>query len=582
MNAFIDCIASNNLIDDKSYSSRKIIQDGYVQTGEISKTSDGKGYNSCPDLYALVSSTKNPKILKNKDLFISNLKKLAKTYYAKGSLDELEFYTLKDGNGEYIFPKDDFYGIEMPKQFTSNQFHLMRTMLPHHAYWREKSHHEQVILKEKLLTDMEKKYSVAMQTFTLNAEAETDLKSLSSDGTLSSCTLNHFFTLKMDKLRSFVKVRYAEDIYDESKKLPNRKGSMADVGNNTGSPKLLEMAFVMRDEPVIAQHPAKPTLDLVENITRVSPIPVSEEHNVLSQFEFFEVNEVWIENAKNAIENDFKEEIPTVEQLKDSTCAETLRNRLHIHLKKFNLDPTDSLWHFFFKNFDRMSVLLKLLGYVQTDNRLKNAPFSGHLFNTSFLHNHELHQIGHSSYHGCYLVKDGETGDFIRAGSASNKLGHVSATGVNKGRINEHLKASMNPMASNSRFYDAYPHEDAQKYQETLKKGTFQQLQFIAPIRFREGKKDDIQSLFEWDKEILDYLERRKPSGCETLKDKKHRIVCYLCEMVMQMCLRPSDNISSNPGCEAFALVYDKGYDDVDMNLAKQILTEDIDIVEFE
>jgi hypothetical protein len=30
-NAFIDCIASNNLIDDKSYSSRKVIQDGYVQ-----------------------------------------------------------------------------------------------------------------------------------------------------------------------------------------------------------------------------------------------------------------------------------------------------------------------------------------------------------------------------------------------------------------------------------------------------------------------------------------------------------------------------------------------------------------------
>jgi len=63
-------------------------------------------------------------------------------------------------------------------------------------------------------------------------------------------------------------------------------------------------------------------------------------------------------------------------------------------------------------------------------------------------------------------------------------------------------------------------------------------------------------------------VERRNPSGCETLKDKKHRIVCYLCEMVMQLCLRPSDNISSDPGCEAFALVYDKGYDDVNMYLA--------------
>jgi hypothetical protein len=52
--------------------------------------------------------------------------------------------------------------------------------------------------------------------------------------------------------------------------------------------------------------------------------------------------------------------------------------------------------------------------------------------------------------------------------------------------------------------------------------------------------------------------------------------------MVMHLCLRPSDNISSNPGCEAFALVYDKGYDDVDMYLAEKTLTEDIDIVKLD
>jgi hypothetical protein len=63
MNALIDCVASNNKINDKSCKSIETVQDGYISTGEMSRTADGKGYNSCPDLYAMVQCTKKRTVL---------------------------------------------------------------------------------------------------------------------------------------------------------------------------------------------------------------------------------------------------------------------------------------------------------------------------------------------------------------------------------------------------------------------------------------------------------------------------------------------------------------------------------------
>lgn len=64
------------------------------------------------------------------------------------------------------------------------------------------------------------------------------------------------------------------------------------------------------------------------------------------------------------------------------------------------------------------------------------------------------------------------------------------------------------------------------------------------------------------------------------MEDKKHRLICYLFETRLQLCLSPFDNISQNPGCESFALVWDGGYEDVDMNVYAR--SEDTDAVEIE
>ena len=75
-----------------------------------------------------------------------------------------------------------------------------------------------------------------------------------------------------------------------------------------------------------------------------------------------------------------------------------------------------------------------------------------------------------------------------------------------------------------------------------------------------------VQEHFDWDDDVITMLNKRRPSGCKTLSDKKHRLVCYLFESTLQMCLSPSDNLSQNPGCEAFSHVWDEGYEEINMD----------------
>ena len=99
-------------------------------------------------------------------------------------------------------------------------------------------------------------------------------------------------------------------------------------------------------------------------------------------------------------------------------------------------------------------------------------------------------------------------------------------------------------------------------YDYSQKKGNFEDLDFVSVLRFKESKKMVAQKLFHWSNYVVNYLNFRKPAGCVTLEDKKHRLLCYFFESSIQTLLSPLSNISINPGAEAFSLVFDEGYDD--------------------
>ena len=75
---------------------------------------------------------------------------------------------------------------------------------------------------------------------------------------------------------------------------------------------------------------------------------------------------------------------------------------------------------------------------------------------------------------------------------------------------------------------------------------------FYAGWLFKEEDRVEIQNLFYWSDDVIQYLERKNVRGCNTPEDKKHRLVCYMFETILQLCLDKNDNVSQNPGCESF------------------------------
>ena len=186
-------------------------------------------------------------------------------------------------------------------------------------------------------------------------------------------------------------------------------------------------------------------------------------------------------------------------------------------------------------NMDRVSVLFMMLDYVRSRNTLKLTMESETLFSPNFINNHDSLSEDQADQHGCYVVFDGNRGIAIRAGMASNKFGHKNKMGKGRGRYNGHKYASK--QRSNSVFYNAYPHQDSSHKINGVQKGVFQDLDFVPALKFLHEKREHVKELFDWDDDVITMLNKRRPSGCKTISDKKHRLVCYLFESTMQMCL---------------------------------------------
>lgn len=73
----------------------------------------------------------------------------------------------------------------------------------------------------------------------------------------------------------------------------------------------------------------------------------------------------------------------------------------------------------------------------------------------------------------------------IRAGSPSSKLDHVDAKGDSVGRINGHFSESKKSQ-DKIYVYNYYPDKDSTNYNTYLKRGEFQDLEFVSYIRFKE------------------------------------------------------------------------------------------------
>jgi len=135
----------------------------------------------------------------------------------------------------------------------------------------------------------------------------------------------------------------------------------------------------------------------------------------------------------------------------------------------------------------------------------------------------------------------------IRAGSTASSF-------VN--RLVEHKKASYlkTNMAKQSVMYSSYPNDGASGKDKSEgccdAKGNWLQVKTSMAVGWEKDKSEELKKLFVWDETTMKGLERNKANF--SLEKKQERMMVYLFESALHLCLSPSNNISSNPGFELF------------------------------
>ena len=144
-------------------------------------------------------------------------------------------------------------------------------------------------------------------------------------------------------------------------------------------------------------------------------------------------------------------------------------------------------------------------------------------------------------------MKDSVRNQTIRAGSTASSF---------LNRLVDHGKVALltNSVSKKSLFYSSYPNERAttQNKSEGCRNaiGSWNQIKTSMAIGWEKGKSEEVKKLFVWDESTMKGLERNQAKL--TMAKKQERMLVYLFETVLHLCLSPRNNISSNLGYELF------------------------------
>ena len=124
------------------------------------------------------------------------------------------------------------------------------------------------------------------------------------------------------------------------------------------------------------------------------------------------------------------------------------------------------------QNLRQISVVVKISGFCTSDDMLHNIKWHHTLFSLEYHHSHEATKLECSKEHSCCMICDTKIGKFIRAGSASKKIGHVNATSGSAVRTNSHVNESKKNQKK-SHLCDFHPDQNSAHANKSLKRGDF-------------------------------------------------------------------------------------------------------------
>ena len=239
----------------------------------------------------------------------------------------------------------------------------------------------------------------------------------------------------------------------------------------------------------------------------------------------------------------------------DMNCFESpilfniLNQRLMNHIVSCKLPNNKGfghwVWKWQFSNLKIAAAILKLTGIILPDEYLSCRSTEECLLRQDAQSITELIDANNGGEMGAYLYlfcpENGIIQEWRRAGSA--------AVGMKK-RGDEHIRNSKQKCERNreSLFYRTFPHKDSALERTSDFLGYFTDLEHRVGVSFKRDHMLNVQNLFQWTEYTESCIETSKLNL--PIEEKKHRLVCYLFETVLQLCLDVRLNVSQSQGNE--------------------------------
>jgi hypothetical protein len=268
----------------------------------------------------------------------------------------------------------------------------------------------------------------------------------------------------------------------------------------------------------------------------------------------------WLETTRGLfnVDNLVAELIVTPEMKeKGDLLCKILRSRMSTLTKRINDAEKRSHWalKLAFKNLAAVAAYMVMVDHVKSDLSCldESQPLLSHHCNKFLL------CTSFPLREGAYLYYDTNRGEFVRSGKVSGR-----GFGV---RHTEHARESKKRNKTNSTFYFEYPSQSIADGRRT--QGKFELLQqYIAA-----GYDPSSDSAAAADKKynaggflIIDDDDIKQiDSSQKRTQVKLHKYqayIAYLMEFGYDLAIRPSLNVSQNPGFESLVGVFDCGNDD--------------------
>ncbi len=557
---------------DRLSNSVESVRMGYVSTGEQSKSKDGKRYYAFPDLDMMTDSNKNEHLKKNRRYYETKLISVGKQIFQHGHAFDRWFDEQETIDPKSYIERDTLEDGKtvMAKTCADTAYHQQRAMFMNWDSILDNMKRAIDESKKKRQESILKQHQHLETQFDLNAAAERKLKmNLKDDQTIADhSTEDHFSKggVKFSKLNkyelaAFIWLRLNKHLDKPEVPYPEyNRGSAKSISNNEKGPFLFYEAYKLRAKTPTTIHPTLPVEETHDTIPSSPPLFIRVNHNISSQK--WHPTSKFIDNAFGSItnllhrgnieKNDWKENL---ESLENDTLRKILMSRLSTHLTctgKNDEDVNHPIWEWAFSNLGQVAAILKMNKMVKNDATLGLCDSDDGLFQPSFVQNHEMFTSVTEKYLGTYLAMDKNHGYFVRVGSA--------AVGCDKRTLVGHVKGSKQTTQDDgwSKFYSYYPDKSSPSIIESIRRGWFSDIQFSPGIIFSEENKQSVHELFCWDDDIVAYLDTRQKA--RTLEYKKHRMVCYLFETALELCLEPKHNVSSSLGFESFIIKINNGF----------------------